>query len=312
MLRKPYFLFLLASSFLPAALSAQHQHAEPTSLPVTQVAGVEPQPFLAQAIRLQEALSFLGSSLSAGDTKRLIALKNLPLTPETTKTIQEILDPYCLAMVSINPEARVKVLRGPAQSKLIQGGWTSFLVKVINEAGVTAKLEVESPNAEPILYISSSAPQVKKENVLTAGQVANRFLEMQMYRNRPLLSNLSGLKLEYAVLQIFSKDAGQREAEIGFNVGHGSQDIGFRNAVNILFTIQPSVKVTFNVKDDDGSPTVASFLITDGIERVIEDSVKDMSKLDYRTTRAQLEYWVPSKELRGAHEPDPVGPAERG
>src|SRR5882724_11272843 len=118
MLSKPLFLFLLASSFLPAVSSAQHPHAEPTSLPVAQVAGVEPQPFLAQAIRLQEALSFLGSSLSPGDTKRLIALKNMPLTPEITKTIQEVLDPYCLAMVSINPEARVKVLRGPAPSKL--------------------------------------------------------------------------------------------------------------------------------------------------------------------------------------------------
>src|SRR5882757_9143091 len=106
MLSKPHFLFLLASSFLPA-------------------------------------LSFLGSSLSPEDTKRLIALKNEPLTPAITKTIQEILDPYCLAMISINPEARVKVARGPAQSKLIQGGWTSFLVKVYNDAGVTPKLEVE-------------------------------------------------------------------------------------------------------------------------------------------------------------------------
>jgi len=299
MLSKPHFLFLLASSFLPAVLSAQHQHAEPTSIAAAPVAGVEPQPFLAQAIRLQEALSFLGSSLSPGDMKRLIALKNEPLTPAITKTIQEILDPYCLAMISINPEARVKVTRGPARSKLIQGGWTSFLVKVYNDAGVTPKLEVESPNADPILHMSTSAPRVKKENVLSAGQVANRFLEMQMYRNRPMLPNLSGLKAEYAVLQIYSKDAGQREAEIGFNIGQGTQDIGFRNAIHILFTISPSVNITLHVKDDDGSPTMASFLITDGIKR--EDSVKDRTKSDYRVTRAQNEFGVPSRELTGIY-----------
>jgi hypothetical protein len=34
-----------------------------------------------------------------------------------------------------------------------------------------------------------------------------------MYNNRPLQSNLSGLKLEYAVLQVYSRDAGQREVE---------------------------------------------------------------------------------------------------
>ena len=77
---------------------------------------------------------------------------------------------------------------------------------------------------------------MKKKNLLP-GQVANRFLEMQIYRNRPMLPHLSGLKLEYAILQIYSKDAGQREVELGFNVGQGTQDIGFRNTVNILFNI---------------------------------------------------------------------------
>ena len=100
---------------------------------------------------------------------------------------------------------------------------------------------------------------------------------MQLYRNRPLLPNLSGLKLEYAVLQIYSKDAGQREAEIGFNIGQGTQDIGFRNIINILFNIKPSVKVVLHVKDDDGSPTMASFTITDGVERVPDDSITGLS-----------------------------------
>src|SRR4029077_20582160 len=159
-----------------------------------------------------------------------------------------------------------------------------------------AQLNVSSKNAAPLLYMSSGSPKVGKENLLTAGQVANRFLEMQFYRNRPLLSNLSGLKLEYVVLQIYSKDAGQREAEIGFNIGQGTQDLGFRNTINVLFSIQPAVKVILHVKDDDGSPAMASFTITDGIERVPDDSTTD-----YRLTRAQQEYWVPSKELTGIY-----------
>jgi hypothetical protein len=88
-------------------------------------------------------------------------------------------------------------------------------------------------------------------------------------------------------LQIYSKDAGQREVELGFNVGQGTQDIGFRNTVNILFSITPSVKVTMHIKDDDGSPAMASFLITDGIERVLDDSVQTIANADLRLVAAQ-------------------------
>jgi hypothetical protein len=70
---------------------------------------------------LPDALAFLGSSLSKNDVQQLKALQGKPLTEETSKQIQRILDPYCLAMVSINPEARVKVAPGPAQAKLTAG-----------------------------------------------------------------------------------------------------------------------------------------------------------------------------------------------
>jgi hypothetical protein len=280
--------FLIATLYSPMILHAQH----PASHSMEQnksIAGVDPQPLLAQAIRLKEALSFLGSSLSEEDEKQLMELQHQSLTPEIVTHIQHILDPYCLAIVNINPESRVKVLPGTAKPKLIQNGWVSYLVKVNNDAGITAQLQVESPNAATPLYAPSTDPRVDAKKILTVGQVANRFLELQIYRNRPMLPNLSGLKLEYAILQAYSKDAGQREVEIGFNVGQGTQDIGFRNTINILFNIMPSVEVILNVKDDDGSPTMASFLITDGIERVLDDSVQTINKADYRLTAAQFD-----------------------
>jgi len=284
-------LFALISLFFCFGASAQHVHEGMMSLP--KITGIEPQPLLAQALRLKEALSFLGSSLSKEDESRLQQLGEKSFTPKTVEAIQAILDPYCLAMVNINPEARVKVVRGPAHAKLMQNGWTSFLVKVHNETGVTAQLKAESPNAAPALHISTFQPRAMEKHLLSPGQVANRFLEVQMYQSRPLLPNLSGLLLEYAVVQLYSKDAGKREVEIGFNIGQGSQDIGFRNTINILFEIHPSVKVTFRVKDEDGSPAMGSFVITDGIERLINDSVKIINKapVDYRFATAQLEYW---------------------
>ena len=166
-------------------------------------------------------------------------------------------------------------------------------------------MQVESTNARPILHRSTDSPRVKTENILTPGQVANRFLELSMYRNRPLLSNLSGLKLEYAIVQIYSKDAGQREANIGFHIGQGSQDIGFRNAIDILFNCLPSVSVIFNVKDDDGAPVMASFVISDGLERITDG---EELPSDYRLRLARSEYNAPA--LAGFREkfsiPSPV------
>ena len=286
MIKKTLLLFAIIIANLPAPLFAQHpaHHA-----PATQgiISDIEPQPLLAQAIRLKETLSFLGSSLTKEDEQRLIALQHEPLTREISKLVQNILDPYCLAMININPESRVKVLRGQAKAKLIQNGWVSYLVKVNNDAGITAQLEAESPNAATPLFAPSFDPRVDEKKILTPGEVANRFLEIQVYRNRPMLPNLSGLKLEYAILQIYCKDAGQREVEIGFNVGQGTQDIGFRNTINILFNSSPSVNVTFHIKDDDGSPSMASFLITDGIEHILDDSVQTIANADLRLAAAQ-------------------------
>jgi hypothetical protein len=145
---KFYFIFISASVF-SATVSAQDNSSSEI------ITGVEPQPLLAQTLRLDDALSFLGSALSKEDAKELKALRNTTLTGETSKCIQDILDPYCLALVDINPEARVKVERGAANAKLIQGGWTTFLIKVHNEAGITAQLQVQSENAKPDLHIST-------------------------------------------------------------------------------------------------------------------------------------------------------------
>ena len=300
MLQK-YFTFLCLFAVLPAA--AQHEHHQDPVPQTATVSGVEPQPLLAHALRLSEALSFLGSSLQKEDEKDLRELLDMPLTENTSAAIQRILDPYCLAIVDINPEARVKVSRGPAGAKLMQHGWTSFLVKVKNDAGVTAKLQAESAHAMPALHISTFAPRTKKENLLSPGQVANRFLEVQIFDSRPMSANLSGLELEYAVVQIYSKDAGKREAELGFNIGQGTRDIGFRSSINVLFTVLPSVKVKLNVLDDDGSPTTASFTITDGIERILNQSATASKKenVDYRLTIAQKEFWrgsFPSSEYK--------------
>ena len=113
------------------------------------------QPLLAQAARLDESLSFLGSALSVADSQTIKTMQQAAHTDELAQDIQRLLDPYCLVYVHINPEGRVKVHRGPADAELIQDGWATYLVKVLNESGTRATLSVESPQSQSSLHRSS-------------------------------------------------------------------------------------------------------------------------------------------------------------
>ncbi len=222
---------------------------------------VEAQPLKAQAKRIAEALGFLGQPLSK---EQAAALEKAAAEKEDAvaiDAIQTVLDPLCLAGVNINPESRVKVARGAAEAELVQQGSRVFLVKVHNEAGVTAALRASSPNALPLYTRSSNSPAPKV--TVKPDDVPDRWLDITMFEQQPLVKALSGLDLEYRIVQLYSRDAGKREAKIAFDVGQGTQDLGFRNEINVLFEIAPAVPVKLTVLDDDGKPTTAHFVFRD-------------------------------------------------
>src|SRR5262249_23495955 len=118
----------------------------------------------------------------------------------------------------------------------------------------------------PVFRVSSGRPDPKPS--VKPSQVVQRWMDLAMFNDRPLRKPLSGLALEYRVIQLYSRDAGKREAKITFNVGQGTQDRGFRSDVDILFQCEPAVTVVFGVRDEDGRPTTASFIIRDRMGRV--------------------------------------------
>src|SRR5688572_7599427 len=111
------------------------------------VVQVEAQPLAAQAARIAEALAYVGAPLPDADRA---ALQAASARPDAAAAIQAILDPHCLLEIHINPESRVKVVPGPARAELVAQGWRTFLVKVRNEAGVTAPLRLASPQAQRV------------------------------------------------------------------------------------------------------------------------------------------------------------------
>ncbi|HEX8187315.1 MAG TPA: CehA/McbA family metallohydrolase [Pyrinomonadaceae bacterium] len=229
----------------------------------------ELQPLAAQARRVAEALELLGEPLGAADVRALeLALEDKD-EARAVASIERVLDRRALVHVQISPESRVSVTRGAAPAKLVERGWRCFLVKVRNEAGVTAQLRASSPQALPVYARGVSDipggfsldPRPKQK--ITPGEVAGRWLELSMFDKPPLEAKLSGLAVEYRVIQLHSRDRGRREARLGFDVGAGSQDIGFRNDAPVLFECLPSKDVTLRVLDERGRPTTASFVIRD-------------------------------------------------
>ncbi|HQR07953.1 MAG TPA: acetylxylan esterase [Gemmatales bacterium] len=129
--------------------------------------------------------------------------------------MQKLLDPFVAAVVTINPESRVKVMRGPYPIKHQLGWPTPALVKVINEGGVTARIKVHATGdkSTSVHFYEDAVP----------GVVTN-----------PLSNKLSGQSVEYQVMLIRSLATNQREITLTFDVGQATQDLGFRAELPVL------------------------------------------------------------------------------
>jgi hypothetical protein len=240
---------------------------------------VEQQPLVAATQRLLQALDVVGSPLPAADAQAVEAALAETDPEKSVLGIQSALDRHCLVEVTINPESRVSAKEGPAARDLMQQGWRTFIIKVVNEAGVTAPLRIDSPQAGPAYQTgrgSRERPQTDQK-LVTAAESAQRFLDIASYTKQPLKPELSGLNVEYRLVQLFSRDAGKREATLVFDVGQGTQDLGFRSEVPLLFRSVPSREIVFDVKDFDGTPTTAAFTIKDKQGRVYPNPARRLA-----------------------------------
>jgi hypothetical protein len=231
-----------------------------------QTIDVEGQPLAGNAQRLLKALEFLGHPMSADQAKAI----EKAASDQDAHAIQKLLDPHVMLLVHLNPEARVKVKRGPAAATLQQGGFTPCIVKVHNESTVTKVLKIGSPQALPIY--SRGKPGEIKDN-----DIKNRFLDVEMFTAQPMTEKLSGLKVEYALALIHSSQAGKREATIIFDVGQGTQDLGFRAEVPVLFEIKAAIPVKLKIADFDGTATTGRFNFMDKSGRVYPPKAKRLA-----------------------------------
>jgi hypothetical protein len=228
------------------------------------VVSVEGQPLAANVRRVLQTLELVGQPLPAEVAAKLEAAAK----ERDQAVLQATLDKQVLLAVAINPESRVKVLRGPAAAKLQQGGYTPVIVKVVNEGAITKRLKIVSPQAGPV-YAGAAQGSLERQQQTELGENPNtagdkeRFLGVEMLAAPPLSDKLSGLEVEYMLALIYCHESGKREATIGFDVEQGNQDLGFRGETAVLFDVRPAVTVKLNITDHDGQPTIGKLLFKD-------------------------------------------------
>jgi hypothetical protein len=192
---------------------------------LTEVDDVSWRPFRAHCRELLAGLDKISSPVPTETAKAVrTLLDSEPKTPRLTiAAIQKLLDPHCLVGVHINPESRVKAARGPRKAALVLGRTSWVLVKVHNEAGITHALSASSAQA-----------------IRPGKKDSGRWIEVSVVNAAPFSRTLSGRRLEYRVLRLTAHQSGKREATLAFDAGQGTEDLGFRAEVPILFSVAAS------------------------------------------------------------------------
>ena len=138
--------------------------------------------------------------------------------PDTTLENSDVpQDMPILIRVSISPESRVKASVVTRSPSLAQEQWTEYVIAIENAAGVKSRLSITSD-----------------QFVETGKETADRWLRAELISNE----RLSGAPLEFRTVRLWSCDAGKRAAVLAFGVGQGTQDLGFRSDVLMLFDVK--------------------------------------------------------------------------
>jgi hypothetical protein len=210
------FLFALVLTFFAVFRVV----AGPT-LPV--IEEVEWAPFREHCQQLLRMLDKTVSPLPEKTVRQLTTLLHRdPDDPAAAcAAVQKLLDAHCLIAVNINAESRVKATRGPAEVQLHLNQPALVLLKIHNDGGVTHALRLSGP-----------------ELIRSGEGDGGRWLEAALVIKAPLTPALTGRRLEYRLLRLIPRQSGKREATFQFDVGQGTQDLGFRAEVPILFSVR--------------------------------------------------------------------------
>ncbi len=172
----------------------------------------KPSPLAKNAAQVEAALAALGQPLPAETVKAL--------RTGDAAAIHDALGDHALLVVSINPEGRVKLARGPAEATLVRGQRRFAVVKVLNASGAQQRLTVRGKYA---------------------GAAENPFA-VAFVTHGGVSPDLTGLGVEYRLMAVTASAAGRHELTVVVEAGQGTQELGFRGEAPALFTVREAGK----------------------------------------------------------------------
>ena len=179
---------------------------------------VAPQPYFAGVNRVLEALSKLGAPVAAADAQQIAALANQN-DRAAMDAAETILDRYTLTRLSLEVDGTGRVALGGAQRILVEQGWRMFLVRIANPGGRTDRFNFGSESQGPGSMMSGTmAPRAHMGDRLNKGPVIEKLWMLSRIHeegpgspedraSKPI--QLSGMPVEYHIVQLFSRDAGR-------------------------------------------------------------------------------------------------------
>ena len=267
------------------ALGASHLFITPGitwAFNQTSAEGVEPQPFFAHVKRIIKAMRQAGEPIAASDEQELLALSDV-LSTESVKAADEILNRYVLIKTALDERGMAFGSLGGAEPRLVEQGWRTFLLRVSNVHNVASTLDLYSDeftvNTDDItpgpggLALRDGVTVDNTWNTITRAvmpeDVAARSLSYDFFVKPPLDRALSGIGLEYQIIQLFSRDHGKRTAYFYiYSDAAPIEQFERKRGVEAKFICSPSRDITFDIKDWNGEPVTASVIIRDEQNRL--------------------------------------------
>lgn len=171
----------------------------------------KPSPLAGHVLQLEAAMAGLGRPFPKEVAKAVRS--------DDAEEIHDALADLTLFVVSINPEGRVKLARGAADTTLVRGEVRHVLVKVTNQSGAQQQLTVRGAYA--------GAP----ENPFT----------LAFASHGKITPDLTGLAVEYRIMAITASATGKHELSVTVEAGQGTQELGFRGEAPVLFNVREKV-----------------------------------------------------------------------
>lgn len=228
-----------------------------------------PQPFFANIGRIVEARRRLGEPFPATLSARLSELARVGSLAAVADA-QRLLEPLTLLHLHLGSGGYALPRQGGATARLTEQGWTSFLVRVVNPDGLTRPMAytLDTLSLGQVQQYSAPRPtheiQGSQVSQLMADAVAKSRLDIRSYHEPPLADPLSGLLVEYRLLQLLAFSPGTHHA--GLMAGALDQS-GYvwapSRKIQLSVTAAAARPVRLRIVDHDGRSTVASVIITD-------------------------------------------------